>query len=132
MKYLYIVSMLLLHCTSCSFSTKRLLKQTRKEQPIIVQELNKGFDKNVMRAFYDNGVEYGIITFPNKDTVNYWFLSHHIAAYGSGGTLFEYPKNKLTFIKGYFCCEVQLPQNGNFENANEFLNTMKELDGINP
>lgn len=103
----------------------------RNTQVFDYSDLKRGFDENVKRNFKDD-MEYGIILFPNSDTVKYWFLTHHSAADQTGGTLFEFPKNTLTFVEGYFCCEVQFPNEGKFENGTSFLKEMRKVDGIKP
>ncbi len=49
-----------------------------------------------------------------------------------GGTIFEMPDGSKEFIKGYFCCEVQLPNDGRFEDARVFMEEMKRHNGVHP
>lgn len=114
----------------CKNDTKIYLEKFRENNKINLSNLGEGYDKNVKREF-KNEVEYGIIVFPNKDTVKYWFLSHHIAKDHLGGTLFEFPKGKTKFVKGVFCCELQLPKES-FRSAKEFLQIMDDYDGQSP
>ncbi|MFC5270699.1 hypothetical protein [Adhaeribacter terreus] len=116
---------------SCQNKTEKELLGFIENNKFNYTNLERGYNENVERKF-KRSVEYGIIKFPNHDTVKYWFLSHHIANDGYGGTVFELPNKEKKFIKGYFCCEVQLPNNGNYNDAVSFLKQMEKLNNTHP
>ncbi|MBP0611843.1 hypothetical protein J8J42_02140 [Chryseobacterium sp. cx-311] len=131
-KYTFIFLLLvLISLSSCENVTEGKLLEVRKSTKFDETKQKKGFDSNIKRERKD-GIEYGVITLENSEKVKYWFQSHHIGEDGIGGTLFELPNGKLKFIKGYFCCEVQLPKKGNFKNSKEFIAEMEKVDGIHP
>lgn len=121
-------------CMACGtdHSSEETLLKVRDSIKIYEDKLQKCSEENVRRAFTKEGIEYGIITLQNGEKIKYWFESHHMSKDQMGGTLFEMPDGELVFIRGYFCCEVQLPKNGRFENSKEFLEEMKKVDGVEP
>jgi hypothetical protein len=116
---------------SCVNRTEKRLMKFIDEDSSNYANLERGYNENVIRSF-KNSVEYGKIFLPNHDTINYWFLSHHIADDGYGGTIFEMPDGSREFIKGYFCCEVQLPNDGRFEDSKAFIKEMKKHNNVHP
>ena len=132
MNYNLIVLLVILTLTSCENSTEKKLLQVRNNTHLVEGNLIKGYDENTMRNFTPDGIEYGIIKLENAEKIKYWFESHHISNDQVGGTLVEMPNGELEFIEGYFCCEVQLPNEGKFKNSKIFLAEMKKLDGITP
>ena len=75
--HIFFLICLLFLFIGCKNETKIFLEKFRENNKINLSNLEEGYDKNVKREF-KNEVEYGIIVFPNNDTVKYWFLSHHI------------------------------------------------------
>ena len=128
--HIFFLICLLFLFIGCKNDTKIFLEKFRENNKINLSNLEEGYDKNVKREF-KNEVEYGIIVFLNNDTVKYWFLSHHIVKDYLGGTLFEFPKGKTKFVKGIFCCELQLPKES-IINAEQFLEIMDDKDGQRP
>jgi hypothetical protein len=93
--------------------------------------LEAGFNKYVSRAFLNDGaVETGIIRLNDGDTVKYWFQSHHMRN-DSGVTVFRLSDGQKIVMHGWFCCEVQLPEEG-FQNRQTFLDYVAKHDGIGP
>ena len=127
----YFLFILLIGLSSCENKTENKLLEVRNSTKFNESKLKVGFDKNVKREFTKDGIEFGIITLEDSTKIKYWFQTHHISE-DIGGTLFELPNGKLEFIKGYFCCEVQLPKNGKFKNVEEFITEMKKKNGIQP
>jgi len=131
------ISMLLIFTfllVSCEFNntTEKKLHEIRTATKFDKAKQKNGDTKNIKREFTKDGIEYGIITLENSEKIKYWFESHHISKDKIGGALFEMPNGKLEFIEGYFCCEVQLPNKGEFLNSTQFLIEMKKVDGIDP
>lgn len=117
----------LLLVTSCNISdikTEKRLRLGRDTIQVDLGKLERGFDENTFRGFTKEGIEYGIICLENKDTVKYWFHSHHLAG-GNGGALFELPDGSTKFITDIFCCEVQLPNEGKYPDAKSLLKAMQ-------
>jgi hypothetical protein len=131
MKIIIIIIFCASFLTSCSNKTEQYLRAVHQADTLNFAILKDGYDKNTQNAITQDGLEYGKIAFPNKDTVKYLFMSHH-GAEDIGGTLFVLPNGESKFIKGYFCCEVQLPNDGNFSSAEALMNEMEKLDGTEP
>jgi hypothetical protein len=128
MKYFALILICLL--ASCTTETERELRAVQNKTNLD-SVYRKVSYQNIWTNTTKSGIEYGYIVFKNNDTVKYWFQSHHLSN-DLGGTLFEFPAGETEFIEGYFCCEVWLPNDGNFDNAESFLKKMRELDGSAP
>lgn len=132
-KYPFIFLLLvLITLSSCENATKEKLLKIKDLARFNEGKQKVGFNSNVKREFTYDGIEYGVITLENSEQVKYWFQTHHISEDQTGGTLFELPNGNLEFIKGYFCCEVQLPSDGKFKNSKDFIAEMENVDGIQP
>lgn len=129
--FILIISSILFISCEINNSTKRKLIEIRNSNQTNEIRYQYNSEENVEVCRQD-GIEYGRITLEDSETVKYWFQSHHNSEDGFGGTLFELPNGDLKFIKGYFCCEVQLPNNGKFKNSKIFLQEIEKLDGIKP
>ncbi len=59
-------------------------------------------------AHLPEGIEIGLIHLKDRGTVKYWFISRHEQP-GIGITRFDFPDGTTAYLRGYFCCEVQMP-----------------------
>lgn len=112
--------------SSCKNEIELELLEARKRISVVENKMEIGYDRNVRRDV-KNGIEYGIIELENSAKIKYWFKSHDNSNNPNGMTLFELPDGSLRFIEGYFCCEVQLPNNGKFRNEQVFISEMEKV-----
>ena len=122
-----VIVILALFGSSCKNEAEQALLEARRSIRIEEKELEASYDRNVKRDMR-NGLEYGVIVLENNEIIRFCFLSHQQAESHTSMALFELPNGNLKFVEGYFCCEVQLPNKGQFANTNEFVT---ELDKIN-
>jgi hypothetical protein len=94
------------------------------------QTLHKGYNDYVRCVHLENGIETGIITCQDGSTSDYWFLTHHISK-DKGGTLFRFSDGSEVYMTGYFCCEVQLPEQP-FASLSELRDFIQKRDGTGP
>jgi hypothetical protein len=114
----------------CSKPDKAFYSVTHSKDPSGLS-LDPGYNKYVKRAFLkDEEIETGIITLQDGEIIKYWFQSHHLRN-DSGLTLFRLSDGQDKIMHGWFCCEVQLPEEG-FRNRQTFLDYVAKYDGIEP
>ena len=94
--------------TGCASRTERELHQISSTSAPASLSLGQGFNGYVRRAILDDGTEAGIISCRDGSSSRFWFRSHHLT-HDDGGTLFRFSDGTEVFMSGYFCCEVQLP-----------------------
>lgn len=125
-----VVALSLLIFAGCS-ETKSDLKKASEKYNLDKIAVEDGFNSYVKRGFLkEDKIECGIIRFSDGDTAKYWFRSHHLSN-DFGWTLFEFSNGKKKFMHGWFCCEVQLPENP-LKNKKELLALIAQKDGICP
>ena len=114
----------------CS-QTISTLREAKNEHPISGLELEDGYNEYVRRAFLmEEKIECGRIRFADSDYADYWFQSHHMTD-DAGYTLFTFSDGKDKTMEGWFCCEVQLPEE-QLKDKNELMAFIAEHDGFQP
>ena len=93
-------------------------------------KLEKAYNPYVTNTFLDDGTEVGIIQLKDASNVKYWFKSHHITN-DFGGTLFQFNNGNNIYMKGFFCCEVQLPNKQSLSKK-ELMKFIKYNNNIRP
>jgi hypothetical protein len=92
----------------CASRTERELQRISMTSDPASLSLEQGYNVYVRRAALADGTEAGIITCLDGSSSRFWFRSHHLT-HDEGGTLFRFSDGTEAFMSGYFCCEVQLP-----------------------
>ncbi len=92
--------------------------------------LAPGFNDYVRRAILPDGTEVGVIRCRDGSSSRFWFRSHHRTR-DDGCTLFRFSDGTEVFMTGYFCCEVQLPEQ-QLASLAELRGFIQEHDGISP
>lgn len=110
MKTVLLLSLILL-LAGCSDSpaTMQALKNIARDNDPAKLSLEEGFNKYVRRTQLNDHTETGIITLKDGSSSKYWFQSHHLTK-DAGGTWFVMSDGQEMFMAGWFCCEVQLPE----------------------
>lgn len=92
--------------------------------------LHPGYNDYVRRAILTNGTEAGIISCRDGSSARFWFRSHHLT-HDKGGTLFRFNDGSEVFMSGYFCCEVQFPEQ-QFASLTELRAFIRKHGGVRP
>ena len=92
--------------------------------------LERGYNDYVRRARLADGTEAGIISCRDGSSSRFWFRSHHLT-HDDGATLFRFSDGTELFMAGWFCCEVQLPEQ-QLASLVELRAFIREHDGISP
>ncbi len=92
-----------------SYPSKAPLRSIMQQHDPESLALVPGYNDYVRRAFLKDRTETGIIQLQDGTTSQYWFRSHHLVD-DIGGTWFRMSDGTTTYMAGYFCCEVQLPE----------------------
>ena len=95
--------------TSCASSTRTELARISVASDPASLTLVQGYNDYVRRAILTCGTEAGIIRCRDGSSSRFWFRSHHLTG-DIGGTLFRLSDGTELFMSGWFCCEVQLPE----------------------
>lgn len=82
------------------------------------------------RALLPDGIECGLLHLGDGSEVKFWFLSHHIGR-GLGITRFDFADGTKAYLRGYFCCEVEVGD-GAASNKTALLAFIAEKDGTPP
>ena len=101
-----ILSLLVGGC-SCSSTKDRLWSIAQRHDPAHLS-LTQAFNSYVRSSRLEDGTELGIITMKDGSSAKYWFRSHHLS-HDMCGTWFRMSTGETSYMAGYFCCEVQLP-----------------------
>lgn len=117
-----------LGCTSGD--EKRFLERISLEHDPVEYQLQAGFNDYVKRAFLDDETELGLIALKDGSTCKYWFRSHHVSG-GVGGTWFEMTDGNRVYMRGWFCCEVQLPDS-QMASVDQLQRFIEQHDGVEP
>ncbi len=87
-----------------------LLASARHDPASVVLEL-PGTLASIRRTQLKDNIEAGLITLGDGARVRYWFCSHHLVRAGDpGATLFRLPDGSDLWMDGYFCCEMDPPE----------------------
>ena len=111
-------------------STKNNLRVVAMENDPATLALERGYNTYIRRTFLKDRTETGIIDLKDGSSSKYWFRSHHLS-HDIGGTWFRMSDGQEVYMAGYFCCEVQLPEEqlGSLAALRDFIN---EHDGVAP
>jgi len=77
-----------------------------------------------------DGIECGLLHLADGSEVKFWFLSHHIGP-GLGLTRFDFADGTRAYLRGYFCCEVEVKDEAISDKAS-LLAFLAEKDGTPP
>ena len=91
------------------YPSKAVLRIVMEEHDPSTLELAPAYNDYVRRASLTNGAETGIILMKDGASSQYWFRSHHRGD-DIGGTWFRMSDGTTSYMAGWFCCEVQLPE----------------------
>gem|GEM_PF-1415050 len=70
-----------------------------------------GAHASIRRTQLKDNIEAGLITLGDGARVRYWFCSHHLVEGGDlGAPLFRLPDGSNLWMDGYFCCEIDPPE----------------------
>lgn len=114
----------------CASQTRRDLERTSATSDPSSLALEQGYNTYVRRANLTNGTEVGIISCSDGSSSRYWFRSHHLT-HDDGGTFFRLSDGTGLFMSGWFCCEVQLPEQ-QLASLVELRAFIREHHGISP
>lgn len=123
-----IVALFLAGCAS--YPSKSPLKSAMLQHDPSSLELEAGYNDYVRRAFLSDRTEVGIIQMKDGATSKYWFRSHHLVD-DIGGTWFQMSDGTTTYMAGWFCCEVQLPEKP-IESLDELTAFIRKRHGTSP
>jgi hypothetical protein len=116
--------------SGCASQTRSALERISAASAPSSLTLQRGYNDYVRRAILTDGTEAGIISCLDGTSSSYWFRSHHRTG-DIGGTLFHFSDGSEVFMSGYFCCEVQLPEQ-QLASLVELRAFIREHDGISP
>jgi hypothetical protein len=116
--------------TGCASRSQRELERVSTTSDPASLSLGRGYDDYVRRAVLTDRTEVGIISCRDGSSSRYWFRSHHLT-HDNGGTLFRFSDGTEVFMSGYFCCEVQLPEQ-QLASLAELRAFIREHHGIAP
>ena len=95
--------------TGCDSRSQHEVQRVSAASDPASLSLERGYNDYVRRAILADGTEAGIISCRDGSSSRFWFRSHHLT-HDDGGTLFRLSDGTELFMAGYFCCEVQLPE----------------------
>ena len=121
---------MLLLAGCAKYPSKVPLEGVMHQQDPSTLTLEPGYNHYVQRVILKDGTEVGIIQMKDGSTSKYWFRSHHLVD-DIGGTWFKMSDGTTTYMAGWFCCEVQLPEKqiGSLDELKSFI---REHHGISP
>lgn len=115
--------------TGCGSRSRREVDRASTSDPVSLS-LARGYNDYVRRAFLADGTEAGIINCRDGTSSRFWFRSHHLT-HDDGGTLFRFSDGTEVFMSGWFCCEVQLPEE-QLASLVDLRAFIREHDGVRP
>lgn len=116
--------------TGCASHSQRELQHVSSVSDPASLPLDRGYNDYVRRTILADGTETGIISFRDGSSSRFWFRSHHLT-HDDGGTLFRLSDGTELFMSGWFCCEVQLPEQ-QLASLVELRAFIREHHGIKP
>jgi len=91
-----------------------------------------GAHASIRRTQLKDHIEAGLITLGDGARVRYWFCSHHLVEGGDlGATLFRLPDGTDLWMDGYFCCEMDPPEES-LVSVTALRSFAAAMDGLNP
>lgn len=132
MKYL-VMSIVLVLC-SCRMpgdrDSRKMVDSTAAKYDPAEMELQQGYNDFLRYKLVGEDVQAGTVRLKDGEVVKFWFASHHLTS-DMGTTRFDFADGKVVYFKGYFCCEVQLPEE-NFTSRKELLDFLSKNDEAMP
>jgi hypothetical protein len=116
--------------TGCASHTRSDLVRISTASDPSSLTLERGYNDYVRCAILPDGTETGIISCRDGSSSRYWFRSHHLT-HDDGGTLFRFSDGSEVFMSGWFCCEVQLPEQ-QLASLVELRAFIRQHDGVRP
>ena len=116
--------------SGCASRTRSDLERISTASDPTSLNLAPAFNDYVRRAILADGTEAGIISCRDGSSSRFWFHSHHLT-HDDGGTLFRFSDGTELFMSGYFCCEVQLPEQ-QLASLVELRAFIREHHGVSP
>ena len=116
--------------TGCDSRSQREVERVSVASDPASLSLERGYNDYVRRAILADGTEAGVISCRDGSSSRFWFRSHHLT-HDDGGTLFRFSDGTKVFMSGWFCCEVQLPEQ-QLAYLVELRAFIREHDGISP
>ena len=116
--------------SGCASHTRRDLERISNASVSEVGSDVAAFNDYVQRAILADGTEAGVIRCRDGSSSRYWFRSHHLT-HDDGGTLFRFSDGTELFMSGWFCCEVQLPEQ-QLASLVELRAFIREHHGVSP
>ena len=116
--------------TGCGSHSQREAARASATSDPASLSLGRGYNDYVRRSILADGTEAGIISCRDGSSSRYWFRSHHLT-HDDGGTLFRLSDGTEVFMSGYFCCEVQLPEQ-QLASLVELRAFIREHHGVSP
>jgi hypothetical protein len=116
--------------TGCASRTERELQRISMTSDPASLSLEQGYNVYVRRAVLADGTEAGIINCLDGSSSRFWFRSHHLT-HDEGGTLFRFSDGTGAFMAGYFCCEVQLPDQ-QIASLSDLRTFIQQNHGVSP
>src|ERR1051325_4029875 len=113
----------------CASRAQREVERASTSDPASLA-LDPAYNAYVRRIILTDGTEAGIISCRDGSSSRFWFRSHHLT-HDVGGTLFRFSNGTEVFMSGYFCCEVQLPEQPLASSA-ELRTFIQKHHGISP
>ena len=113
----------------CASRSQREVERASAFDPVSLS-LERAYNDYVRRSILADGTEAGIISCRDGSSSRYWFRSHHLT-HDDGGTLFRFSDGSQVFMSGYFCCEVQFPEQ-QFASLAELRAFIREHGGVSP
>jgi hypothetical protein len=127
-RYFIVVVLLLAGCAR--YPSKDLLQSIMQQHDPLSLTLEPGYNDYVRLAILKDGTEVGIIQLQDGATAKYWFRSHHLVD-DMGGTWFQMSDGTTTYMAGWFCCEVQLPE-AQFKSLDDLKAFIRKHHGTSP
>jgi hypothetical protein len=130
MKLLFILVPMVFLGSCARFPAKESLRRISEIAAPEKLRLEAGFNLYVQRAELEDGTEVGVIRMKDGTSSRYWFRSHHLTG-DMGGTWIEMSDGTKSYLAGWFCCEVQLP-NEQLASLDSLKNFIRNHHGIAP
>ena len=130
MKFRWLIFAAVLLAGCAKYPTKEPLHQVMQQNDPASMKLEQAFNAYVDCVRLDDGTETGIIHLKDGTSSKYWFRSHHMCK-DMGGTWFLMSDGKETYMAGWFCCEVQLPEK-QMESLADLRTFIRQNDGDPP
>jgi hypothetical protein len=114
----------------CASRAQREVERASAASDPASLSLERSYSEYVRSTILADGTQAGIITCRDGSSSRFWFRSHHLT-HDNGGTLFRFSDGAKVFMSGYFCCEVEFPEQ-QLASLVELRAFIREHDGVSP